>query len=77
MNDLLLRLRDKGNTVTGHDGDQIVFEGTPVDPRPRRPRTTGEGMPISSGIMRQNSGCKGKRGLRASGRGYEVDELSP
>jgi hypothetical protein len=36
MNDLLLRLRDKGQY-----GDQIVFEGTPVDlvaPHRRTPR---------------------------------------
>ena len=50
------------------------------------PGDAEEGMLISSDIMRQNSGCKGERGLRASGRGkakgrspvpWEVWELRP
>ncbi len=40
MNDLLLRLRDKGNTVLGrgeHEPETIAIADHVVDPRPRAP----------------------------------------
>ena len=57
-------------------GSYIRKDRSPVEPRPDRARTAGEGAHIVGYFAPVAAGVKA-RGVRVSGRGYVVDELSP